>query len=123
MKIRLLIRLFIIILCLLLTLASCTSRGPGLPDYEVLDVEHMIDGGKNIEILVPSYSRDTPVEELTKFCLEIKRIDEYLWVYVYCTREAYEAKHSLEYARKHPGALDEGYLGYYEYDHFRPPHR
>ena len=122
MKTCILIRLFIIFPCVVITFVSCTSQDVDLPRYEVLDVAHMIDGGKTVEILVPSYSRDTPIEELKRFTEEIARIDGYIRISLYCTEEAYRAEHSHTYYREHPKAKEEGYLGFYEYGRFRLPH-
>lgn len=121
MKTLILIRLIIIFPCAVIAFISCSSSAVKLPRYEVLDVTHMIDGGKNAEIMVPSYSRDTPIEELSRFTEEIARRNDFFWISLYCTEEAYKAKHSPSYYRAHPDAVKEGYLGQYAYGEFRPP--
>ncbi len=122
MKTHILTCLIILFPCIMIAFVSCASQVVGLPDYEVLDVAHMIDGGKTVEILVPSYSRDTPIEELKRFTEEIARIDGYIRISLYCTEEAYRAEHSRTYYSEHPKAKEEGYLGFYEYGRFRLPH-
>jgi hypothetical protein len=72
------------------------------------------------EVLVPSLSPQSPVEERKQIMTEIAAFEGFESGTLYCTRQAREAHYSMDYADRHPQALSQGLLGTYEGGRFKP---
>lgn len=101
----------------LFSLTACTTENAQLyqnnniPSYEILDTVDLINGNKFAEILITSYSKNTPNIELEKISIEIAKkinVDE---IVIYCSKEAQKANYSESYANEHPTAIEECVLG------------
>lgn len=121
MKTYIFTKLFILLSCAVIAFSSCSSPAVDLPEYKVLDVVDQMVGGKYADILVPSFSRETPLVELKLFAKELAKIKGFDEMSIYCTEEAYKANFSASFSEEHPGALEEGYLGMYRDGTFHPP--
>ncbi|MCB0368814.1 MAG: hypothetical protein KDD45_05030 [Bdellovibrionales bacterium] len=96
------------------SLAACTSD-PSLPQYKILDKLTEIDGTKYCEILIESYSRETPKEEIEatlEKLIQKLNVDK---IALYCSEEAKLADFSESYRNTHPEAV-KCILGLYQ-DH------
>ena len=81
-----------------------------LPKYEVIDKMKRPVGGMHGNILVPSFSRATPVAEQQRIAKTIAEKEGCNTVNIYSTREAYKAMNSAAYLKAHPEDST-GYLG------------
>ena len=90
-------------------LARATSKS--LPAYTVLSSYKKISGGKFGDILVPSFSRKTPVKTREAVFRAIAAKEGINDVTFYTTEEAYKANISASFARTHPDAMRKGLLG------------
>lgn len=95
---------------------------PGhLPEYELLHAAREYGSQKlYAEVLVPSLSPQSPVEERKQIMTEIAAFEGFESGTLYCTRQAREAHYSMDYADRHPQALSQGLLGTYEGGRFKP---
>jgi hypothetical protein len=91
-----------------------------LPEYEIIDETLLISGEKVGEVLIQSFSRNTPVSEREKVLREIAKIKGYEKAYLYSTRESQKANFSDSFRKKHPDALKTGYLGSLNKGNFIP---
>lgn len=82
-----------------------------LPEYIIIDQMDLLSGGRYGDILVESYSTDTPMNVREKTLRAIMGKENFTEASLYCTREAYKANMSSSYSESHPQALKEGYLG------------
>jgi hypothetical protein len=127
------IRIMMLTLCCLL-IASCgkpmpppqagqkksTPSQPVLPQYVVIEKMNRLDGVMVADVLIESYSRETPVAERTRAAKGIAEKERFDQVSVYCKREAQKAQYSVSFQQSHPDALKTGYLGSYEDGSFTP---
>lgn len=82
-----------------------------LPAYVILDQFKLITGGKYGDVLVKSFSKDTPQNIVKTTLLKIAEKEGFTQACLYCTEEAYKANSSSSYLKQHPNALKEGLLG------------
>lgn len=93
-----------------------------LPAYTVLFSVDLADGsGRMGQILVPSLSRKTPASKRESVARGVAAKEGFVAVYLYRTEDAYKADMSSSYAKAHPDALKNGYLGMLEQGKFNPP--
>ena len=64
---------------------EATSR---LPTYQLIDVARLMSGGKEGDVLIPTFSRRTPLAEREAFARSIASSEELTTVNLYCSREA-----------------------------------
>ncbi|GAB4143014.1 MAG: hypothetical protein Tsb009_13830 [Planctomycetaceae bacterium] len=81
-----------------------------LPEYEVIDTVDRPATGMHANILIPSYSRKTPVGKQEKTARAIAEKEGCKTVNLYNTKAAHEAMNSAAYRKEHPDAA-KGYLG------------
>ncbi|QDT82457.1 hypothetical protein [Gimesia chilikensis] len=84
--------------------------GQQLPEYEVIQKKNRTIGGLHAEVLVPSFSRGTPVDTQQQVAKAIADKEGCNTVNIYATREAQQAMNSATYKADHPDAA-KGYLG------------
>ena len=103
-----------------LTLLACTFIDPQkdpqvkamykLPEYSVLEYVvqgiGLTEGRISGDILIPSFSRRTPVSERERVAILIAKSEGFHDIHVYATREAQEANLNADYAKKHPSAKE-----------------
>ena len=83
-----------------------------LPQYKILSQVDLFSGeGKFGEILVLSYSTNTPKEEIESTLRQIMEKKGFASAMIYCTEAAYKANSSESFSKSHPNALENGYLG------------
>lgn len=82
-----------------------------LPAYTVLYSNKMISSRKFGDILIPSFSRQTPAELREKNFHEIAKKEGLDNVSFYSSEDAYKANISASFAKSHPNALRNGFLG------------
>ena len=90
------------------------------PKYVILDSVTTIGGKFYADVLISSFSRQTPVSERRKAAKRIAKKEGFHHVSFYSTREAYKANMSASYLREHPDALEKGFLGSLENGRFSP---
>ncbi|MCH9652591.1 MAG: hypothetical protein K0U86_08680 [Planctomycetes bacterium] len=81
-----------------------------LPEYEVIQKKNRPVSGWHAEILVPSFSRATPVDTQRQAAKAIADKEGCKTVNIYSTREAHQAMNSPDFKAEHPNAA-KGYLG------------
>lgn len=81
-----------------------------LPEYEVIEKKNRPVGGLHAEVLIPSFSRGTPVDTQRQVAKAIADKEGCNTVNIYATREAQQAMNSATYKADHPDAV-KGYLG------------
>ena len=86
-----------------------TAEQP-LPKYEVIQKKNRPIGGLHAEVLVPSFSRGTPVDTQSQVAKAIADKEGCNTVNIYATREAQQAMNSATYKAEYPDAA-KGYLG------------
>ncbi len=89
--------------------ARATSKS--LPAYTVLSSYKKISGGKFGDILVPSFSRKTPIKTREAVFRAIAAKEGIKDVSFYSTEDAYQANLSGSFTTTHPDALRKGFLG------------
>jgi len=82
-----------------------------LPAYTIIDQVNLITGGKFGDILITSFSRETPRITRESVLKRIAKKEGFKEATLYCTMEAYRANMSASYLKVHPNALKIGYLG------------
>ena len=94
-----------------------------LPSYSVLDRVNRIDGsGVYGDVLIVSFSKDTPQDTREKTIQSIAKKEGLSEVSLYCTEDAFKANFSSSFLAEHPNALEDGYLGILKKDGtFNPP--
>ena len=75
-----------------------------LPNYEILDKINMMGGGVFADVLIESYSQNTPADSIETSLREISRIIEADEIFLYCSKEAQRANYSASFAESHPDA-------------------
>jgi hypothetical protein len=91
------------------------------PKYEILDKVTSINGKFYADVLIESFSIDTPLSKLSKAAENIAAKEGFDIMALYCTREAFMANRSASYSESHPHALKEGLLGDFKDGKFSPP--
>lgn len=81
-----------------------------LPAYTIIRSMKLATGGRQADIMIPNFSRDTPEELRKKTALKILENEGLVSVSLYSTREALKADMSSSYAETNPEAK-EGILG------------
>ena len=81
------------------------------PEYTVISAINLLAGGKHADVLIPSLSRNTPLETRSKIAFAILKREELCSLSMYSTREAYKADYSSSFAEQHPEA-HQGRLGF-----------
>ena len=87
------------------------TQAPELPPYKVLDTVNLITGGRYGDVLVETYSRETPKEERESVLRSIAAKENFHQAALYCSEEAYQANNSASFLRGHPNALETCFLG------------
>ncbi len=102
-----------ILVSFMIVLFACGSENDKkIPEYKVLfQVDLMSGAGKFGEILISSYSKDTPKEERESTLRKIIKKEGFVSAMLYSTEEAYKANSSESFSKAHPDALKKGYLG------------
>jgi len=83
-----------------------------LPAYVIINQIELKSGGIHGDILITSFSTDTPTKVCESVLKCIAEKEGFTEASLYCTREAYQANLSSSYSEAHPNALKEGYLGH-----------
>jgi hypothetical protein len=91
-----------------------------LPEYKVLGVVRLLGGHYFAEILIPEFSRRTPIPAREAALREIAKIEDLTIASLYSTKDAFKANNSDRFARRHPDAMKTGYLGALEGGVFVP---
>ena len=91
-----------------------------LPEYKVLGVVRLLGGHYFAEILIPEFSRKTPISVREAALREIAKIEDLAKASLYSTKEAFKANNSEWFAKMHPEAMKTGYLGALEGGRFIP---
>ena len=92
-----------------------------LPAYIIIDQVELISGGIHGDILITSFSKDTPINVCESVLKSIAKKEGFTEASLYCTREVYQANLSSSYSEAHPNALKEGYLGHLKEGKFTGP--
>ncbi len=96
----------------------------GRPFPAIYEILYIVGGSPGVraipEVLVPELSPAVPLDEQARVVHMIAEREALERMIVYCTREARMARHSVQYAQDHPGALAEGLLGEYAQGRFTP---
>jgi len=82
-----------------------------LPSYQILDLTDRLDGKRDADVLIVSFSTTTPREKRESVFKRIAKKEGFAEGSFYCTVDAYHANYSDSYSKAHPRALEEGYLG------------
>ena len=90
------------------------------PKYVILDTMTAIGNKFYADVLISSFSPQTPVSERRKAAERIAKKEGFHHVSIYSTREAYKANMSASYLKDHPDALRNGFLGSLENGKFTP---
>ena len=86
-----------------------------IPKYKILDQFKLLSGGKQGDILIPSFSQDDPSnQKQEKIFRKIMKKEGFSQATFYCTEKAFKANLSSSYSENHPDALDEGFLGMFD---------
>ncbi len=110
------------ILLLLLAFLVVRPLNGSLPKYVVLFSNNFMSGdGRFGDILIPSFSRQTPVWTREKIFLAIAAKEELTEASFYSSEDAYRANISASFLKTHPNALREGFLGRVKDGSFSPP--
>lgn len=89
-----------------------SSINDSIPEYKVLfRVELASGAGTFGEILLTSYSKETPKEERESTLRSIMKTEGFVSCVLYSTEEAYKANSSESFSKAHPHAIENGYLG------------
>lgn len=88
-----------------------TSSNSGILNYEIIDEIKLMSGEMMGEVLISSFSRNTPASERERVIREIAKKKNYDRVDLYCTVDAQKANYSDSYSTQHPDALRNGFLG------------
>lgn len=86
------------------------SKTDSLPSYTIIRSMKMASGGRQADILIPEFSRDTPEELRSKTAFRILQAENLVSLSLYSTQEALKANISSSFAEKNPDAK-EGILG------------
>ena len=81
-----------------------------MPSYTVLDTIKRIDGSKQVEVLVASYTAETLQAHLEKAGKQIANKEEAEIVLLFTTKKAQKAVYSEAFSKANPDAA-KGYLG------------
>ena len=92
----------------------------GTPAYRVLDTVDMTTGGRYGEILIASFSRQTPAAERESTLRTIMTREGFSRADLYCSEEAKRANSSSSYAASHPNALKTCFMGSIQDGAFTP---
>ncbi len=82
-----------------------------MPEYTVLYSGNMLGGGQSGDVLIPSFSRSTPIETRERVARKIMQLEQMIQISIYSTNTAHRANISASYSKEHPGALEKGFLG------------
>ena len=94
--------------------------GGETPAYKVLDTVDMVTGGRHGEVLITSFSRQTPVAERESTLRAIMAKENFSRADLYCSEGAKKANSSSSYAAAHPNALKTCFLGSIQDGAFTP---
>ena len=97
-----------------------TPKRPELPTYEVIEKIAQINGVTTADILIKSYSRQTPVAERAETAKLIAREEQSDEVCLFNSRSAQKAQYSDSFMKKNPHDYRMGYLGSYRDGTFTP---
>lgn len=86
------------------------SKTDSLPSYTIIQSIKLLSGGRQADILIPEFSRDTPEELRRKTAFGILQTENLVSLSLYSTREARKANMSSSFAEKNPDAK-QGILG------------
>ena len=93
-----------------------------IPPYRVVFKQRMIaPPGVLVEVVVPSLSKSTPQAKVASIALAILRREGGDRMNIYATEAAFRANEDSDFGDKHPGALNNGFLGRIENGTFVPP--
>ncbi len=98
---------------------SLVNQKP-LPEYIILDKVKLLNGNIYADILIKSYSKNTPVDERESTVKVISQKENINEISLYSTENAKKANFSSSFSKKHPNALKNGYLGSYKNGIFTP---
>jgi len=91
-----------------------------VPEYKVLSVVRLLSGHYFAEILIPEFSRKTPVPVREAALRQIAQLEDLAKASLYSSRDAFKANNSEWFAKRHPEAMKNGYLGALEGGQFVP---
>ena len=112
-----LVSILILLVSFISILIACSnenlsSKDENLPQYKILfQVKLMSGSGKYGEILIQSYSKETPKEERENTLRKIIKKEGFVSAALYSTEDAYKANSSESFSKANPNALKNGYLG------------
>jgi|Wag4MinimDraft_11_1082651.scaffolds.fasta_scaffold01520_4 hypothetical protein len=93
-----------------------------VPEYIIIDQFDLMSGGRHGDILIKSFSKETPLDKREKVIKKIIEKENFTQADLYCTREAFEANMNSSYSESHPNALENGYLGSVRDNKFSAPY-
>ena len=88
-----------------------------MPSYTVLDTMKRLDGNVQVEVLVPTLSRSSPLDMLEKVASKAAGKEEADILLLFATKAAQKAAYSDSFKRQNPAAA-KGYLGRWTKDGF-----
>lgn len=91
-----------------------------VPEYEILNSFELLTGDVIGEVLIASFSRETPAQTRANVAAAIAKREKLDEVTLYCSRDAQRANMSASFAEEHPDALGTCYLGSWEDGEFQP---
>ena len=98
-----------------------TSSITDLPDFFIsFQVQLATREGRFADIVIPSYSRNTPRHIREDTARKIAQLGGFVKVFYYSSEESIKANFSESYRRSNPRALRDGYLGTYYKGTFTP---
>ena len=84
-----------------------------LPEYRILDRTRLMGGGAHGDVLVESYSRETPAGNRREALRRIMSKEGLSEAALYCSEDAMRASYSSSYAEAHPSEVERCAIGVY----------
>ena len=82
------------------------NASSGLPKYTIIETVKLMGGGKHGDVLVPTYSKKTPVAEREALLQHVMKAEGFTEASLYCSKDAQKADSSEKFAKSHPRARD-----------------
>ena len=92
-----------------------------MPEYKLVEEIKMESGENQAKVLITEYSKDTPIEERTKFAEKLAKDKGYDKVILYSPVNKQKVKPETPEPEEKKGAIEEGYLGFFKDGKFTPP--
>lgn len=86
-----------------------------IPEHSIIQTTKLINWWVLLEVLITSLSKDTPKIELQSISKELSSKYKANMIELYCSLEAEKANYSSSFAEQHPNAIEECFLGGYNF--------